>query len=466
MTSRRNFLASAVALACLPKTAIAAKARPAAIAPQEWFRQWFKAFNGERLAGYARFVRAHVPTLVPFLDDDLGLRELSGGFTLLRSEQTAPNEITAWVRDRNWDRFSRVVLTVGDGRIDDVAFSGAPTPPDFRVERMSQDDALGALDRKLRFEQAKGRFSGAVLVARGRDVLFQGAYGSLSIGSEPRTTTDTRYCIGSMGKMFTAVAILQFVQERRLKLTDTVAALLPGYPDTALALQVTVEHLLTHSGGTGDFFGPEYEKHQAELKTPSDYIRVFGARDAAFPPGTRWGYSNFGFMLLGAILERVSAMPWEACLAARVFDPAGMTSTSASASVADTATPCTGARETGLKALPFYAGTPAGGGYACLQDLHRFGVALTDGRLLDATHLQLLTRPRIPAGAAHWSLGLRVSARNGAAWFGHGGAAPGVNADFAICPEADYRTIVLSNRGHPSAANVADYIGARLPMAA
>jgi CubicO group peptidase (beta-lactamase class C family) len=171
-------------------------------------------------------------------------------------------------------------------------------------------------------------------------------------------------------------------------------------------------------------------------------------------------------MLLGAILEQVSAMPWEACLAARVFDPAGMMSTSASASVADTATPCTGARETGLKALPFYAGTPAGGGYACLQDLHRFGVALTDGRLLDATHLQLLTRPKVPAGAAHWSLGLRVSARNGAAWFGHGGAAPGVNADFAIYPEADYRTIVLSNRGHPSAANVADYIGARLPMAA
>lgn len=464
MTSRRNFLASTLALVCLPKRAIATNVQPTGILPQEWFERWLKAFNGKRLAEYARFVKAHIPALVPFLDDDLGLREVSGGFAMLRSEQTAPNEITAWVRDRNWDRFSRVVMTAGDGRIDDLAFSGAPVPSDFRVKRLSEDNALNELDRKLRFEERKGRLSGVVLVARGRDVLFQQAYGSQSIRVDPRVTTSTRFCIGSMGKMFTAVTVLQLVQEGRLKLTDTVAALLPAYPDTALAKRVTVRHLLSHSGGTGDFFGPEYEKHQAELKTPSDYIRVFGARDAAFTPGSRWAYSNFGFMLLGAIVEQVSAIPWEACVGARVFDAAGMTSTSASASIADSAMPCTGAHETGLKALPFYTGSPAGGGYSNLADLHRFGIALTDGRLLDASHLELLTQPAIQAGSAHWSLGLRVATRNGAKWFGHGGAAPGVNADFAIYPEADYRVVVLSNRGHPSAINVADYIGARLPM--
>ena len=464
MISRRTFLGGALALACLPKSAIANEAM--ANSPWEWFDRWLKAFNGSRLADYAKFVQAHIPSLVPFLDDDLGLRETSGGFRLLRSEQTAPNEITAWVRDRHWDRFSKVVMTIGDGRIDDLAFSGAPTPIDFRVQRLSEGGALDVLQRKLRVEATKGRVSGVVLVARGRDVLFQEAYGARSIQPEHWTTISTRFCIGSMGKMFIAVAVLQLVQQGWLKLADTVATLLPAYPDTGLARQVTVEHLLTHSGGTGDFFGPEYEKHRAELNTPSDYIPIFGAREPIFPPGSRWGYSNFGFMLLGAIVEQVTGTPWEDCLNERVFRVAGMTSTSASASPPDTASPRTGARATGLRALPYYVGTPAGGGYSTLDDLQRFGVALTEGRLLDKTHLALLTQPRIPAGTASWSLGLRVAARNGATWFGHGGGAPGVNADFAIYPGADYRTVVLSNRGHPSAVNVADYIGARLPKSA
>ena len=64
--------------------------------------------------------------MVPYLDDDLGLREATGGFTLLRREQTAPGQITAWVRDRNWDRFSKVVLSIGDGRIEDLHSSVNP----------------------------------------------------------------------------------------------------------------------------------------------------------------------------------------------------------------------------------------------------------------------------------------------------------------------------------------------------
>ena len=84
--------------------------------------------------------------------------------------------------------------------------------------------------------------------------------------------------------------------------------------------------------------------------------------------------------------------------------------------------------------------------------------------MLDAAHLDLLTRARTAAASAQWSLGLRVAVRNGASHYGHGGSAPGVNANFAAYPGSGYQTIVLSNRGHPHAANVADYIGAKLPL--
>jgi D-alanyl-D-alanine carboxypeptidase len=424
--------------------------------PQQWLTRWLQAFNSDRLSIYAEFVRAHSPALVPYLDDDLGLREASGGFLLLRSEQTAPREITAWVRDRLWDRFSRVVLTIGDDKIDDVSFLSAPAPADFTLRRLSEREALAQLRRKLRTEAAAGRLSGAVLVSKGSNILLREAYGR-------EISTDTRFCIGSMGKMFTAVAMMQLIQNRRLQLSDTIATLLPTYPNPRLAREVTIEHLLTHSGGTGDFFGPDYETHQAELRTLCDFIRLFGDREPAFTPGSRWGYSNFGFILLGAILEHVSDMPWDTYLQTHIFRAAGMTSTSPLASEGNTAQPCTGAAQTGLKLLPFYVGLPAGGGYSTLGDLHLFATALRDGSLLDATHLDLLTRARIPAGAAHWALGLRVGHRNGASYFGHGGSAPGINADFAAYPGSGYLTIALANRGHPHAVNVAEFIGARLP---
>jgi hypothetical protein len=232
-----------MALPCFPRSARAADPTPTADGPRQWLARWLTAFNGAASA-YAAFVRVHIPTLVPYLDDDLGVRETAGGFILLRSEETAQREITAWVRDRNWDRFSRVVLTIGDGRIDDLSFLGAPPPADFVVRRLTERDALGQLRRRLRAEAAGGRFSGAVLVAKGDTILFREAYGARTVAPARVATTETRFCIGSMGKMFTAVAVLQLIQDRRLRLTDTIAALLPAYPDTPLARQVTVAHLL------------------------------------------------------------------------------------------------------------------------------------------------------------------------------------------------------------------------------
>lgn len=462
--TRRSFVGASLVLASFPFRVRAVDSAPATAS--RWLDRWLEAFNSRRASAYAEFVRAYLPALVQYIDDDLAVREASGGFVLLKSEETGPQEITAWVRDRNWDRFSKVVLTTRDGHIDDLSFSGAPTPADFEIRRLGERDALGELRRKLHAEAAGGRFSGAVLVAKNGDVLFREAYGARTATSALATKPDTRFCIGSMGKMFTAVAVLQLIQKGELHLTDTIKALLPKYPETPLARQVTVEHLLRHGGGTGDFFGPEYDAHQAELRTPSDFIRRFGNREPAFAPGSRWGYSNFGFIVLGAIVEQVSGTTWDDYQKTHIFRVAGMTSTSPLASDGETAEPCTGAAGTGLKALPYYVGLPAGGGYSTLDDLHRFGTALREMRLLDATHLDLLTRARIAAGNAQWSLGLRVAMRNGASCYGHGGSAPGANADYAIFPRSGYETIVLSNRGHPHAVNVADFIGARLPLPA
>jgi len=459
--SRRHVLGAGLMLASLPRTAFAARPRT----PAEWLAQWLIAFNDPGAAVYPDFVRRNIPNLVPYLDEDLGMREASGGLVLLRSEQTAPREITAWTRDRNWDRFSKVVLSIGDDAIDDLSFAAAPEPPDFVIRRMSEAQTLRALARKLRGEADAGRFSGSVLIAKEDRILLREGYGAQDAGNRWPVNPTVRFCLGSAGKMFTAVGVLQLVQTGRLGLTDTIAMHLPDYPDTPLARSVTIRQLLTHTGGTGDFFGADYNAHASELHAPSDFVRLFGRRDPLFPPGSRWGYSNFGFILLGAILEQASGQNWDAYLDRNVFRAAGMTATSAVASAAETAVPLDGAARTGLKPLPYYAGLPAGGGYSTIDDLHRFATALRQNALLDPAHGRMLTTAVVAAGSARWSLGLRVATRNGEICYGHGGSAPGVNADFAVYPRSGYTVIILCNRGYPHALNVAEFIGARLPIA-
>ncbi|PCC73725.1 CubicO group peptidase, beta-lactamase class C family [Nannocystis exedens] len=428
---------------------------------ESWLERWLAAFNDPDLGVYARFVETLAPTVRPYVDDDLAVREVTGGFELLSAQVTGPQEITAWVKDRAWDRRSKVVLTAsGPDRLDDIAFAGAPA--EGTLPRLDQDAAIAAAKAKLDEAARAGRFNGAVLIARGEQVLFSAGHGSADDARALPVTPSTRFCVGSMGKAFTAVAIMQLVEQGRLGLADPLARHLPDYANRSLAERVTVEHLLTHTGGTGDIFGPQYDANAEALKTTADLVRFYGAREPAFAPGSRWGYSNYGFVLLGAILERVTGKPYEAVFQERIFGPAGMSSTSqASASARATAIPYTGAGATGRKALKPYEGLPAGGGYSTVEDLHAFVVALRRGALVGAATLAAMTAPKVAAGTSHWGLGLAVRTCNGESFYGHGGSAPGVSGDLAIYD--DWVTVVLCNRGHPAAVVAADFIGARLP---
>jgi CubicO group peptidase (beta-lactamase class C family) len=229
-----------------------------------------------------------------------------------------------------------------------------------------------------------------------------------------------------------------------------------------LAKKVTVEQLLTHTAGTGDIFGPSYDGH-AEV-SPAKFIQLYGARDLAFEPASKWSYSNYGYILLGAIIEKVSGQDYNAYFDEHIFRPAGMRSTSPTASSSGTAAIAySGATATGLKPLAPYFGTPAGGGYSAIDDLLAFARVIETKHLLDRRHTELLTVGKVDTGNGFYSLGLSVRSRNGEPCYGHGGSAPGVNGDLTIYPRSGYITATLCNRGYPLAQNTSEYIGFRLP---
>jgi len=332
---------------------------------------------------------------------------------------------------------------------------------------------VAALRARLEAATAAGEFSGAVLVARDGRTLFEGAYGLADRERGVPNTLLTQFRVGSMNKMLTAVAALQLVQGGRLGLDAPLGTYLPDYPNAEVASKVTPHHLLTHTGGTGDIFGPEFAARRSELRTTADYLRLYGTRGLRFAPGTRWEYSNYGFMLLGAVIERVGGTSYDDYLATRVFAPARMTATGSAPedslvpgrSVGYTRQLVPGALVSNAPTLP-YRGTPAGGGYSTVGDLARFAVALREHRLLDSAHTALLLGGKVAIGpGVRYAYGFFDRVVGGRRFVGHGGGAAGMNGDLAFEPNGGYVVVVLSNFDPPAAGQVAAFILNRLPTA-
>jgi CubicO group peptidase (beta-lactamase class C family) len=278
-----------------------------------------------------------------------------------------------------------------------------------------------------------------------------------------------------MNKMFTAVATLQLVQAGKLDLNAPLGKYLTDYPNRDIATKVTIHQLLTHTGGTGDFFTPEYFQHRLEVKTLNDYVKMFGTRGPQFEPGSKWEYSNYGFLLLGIIIERVSGQSYYDYVRDHVYKPAGMTATASDPEdqpVSDRSVgytkmspdgPPSASWRANTDTLP-YRGTSAGGGYSTVEDLLKFATALQQNKLLNAHYTELLTTSKVETpGGGHYAYGFGVQEHDGQRCFGHGGGAPGMNGELEICPSTGYVVAVLANMDPPAATRISEFATNRLP---
>jgi CubicO group peptidase (beta-lactamase class C family) len=232
--------------------------------------------------------------------------------------------------------------------------------------------------------------------------------------------------------------------------------------------------MLTHTGGTGDFFGPEFDAHRLELRTLDDYVKLLGKRAPEFEPGSKHKYSNFGFILLGVVIEKVSGESYYDYVRKHVYAPAGMTSTASepeSQAVADRSIgymqdeskgAAPGKLVPNTDTLP-YRGTSAGGGYSTVGDFLRFANALEQHKLLDAKHTELLTTGKVDAGGGRYAYGFGDNTINGLRCFGHSGGAPGMGGDLEICPANHTVVVVLVNMDPDAAIKTSEFITNRLP---
>lgn len=322
------------------------------------------------------------------------------------------------------------------------------------------------LRRQLEQAEAEERFSGAVILAKHGRPLFLEAYGPANRAFGAVNDVNTKFNLASVAKMFTATAILQLAGEGRLSLEDPLISVLPDYPNREVASQVTIAQLLAMTSGMGDYANAALgQTNWLRLQTIEDYLPFFANDPLRFPPGSRFGYSNAGFMTLGLVIERLSGQSYRDYVRTRIFEPTEMKHTGYFTSEDDIPNLALGyTRSPLMKDSPLLVALrigrgaePAGGSgtYTTVADMLRFAEAIRRGRLLTPEYTDLLMTYR-PSPFPH-DYGWRHSLTNGVYSVGHGGATSGTSTGMFIYPQLGYTFAVLSNYDGAS-----DLVGGRL----
>jgi CubicO group peptidase (beta-lactamase class C family) len=244
-------------------------------------------------------------------------------------------------------------------------------------------------------------FSGVVLVTRGEETLVERAFGYAHIGYGVANAVDTRFAIASGVKGLTALVVVGLVAEGRLSLETTAREVL-GEDLPLIDDRVTVEHLLTHTSGIGDYCDVDADP---ALATSTDYLAALDGFPQRFPPGTRFHYNDGAFAVLGLIAERIAGIPFAELVRTRVTEPAGMTDTAFLRSDALPARTATGYLEDGrtnVFSLPV-VGHGDGGIYSSAPDFRRFWPALLAGRIVPREWVGRMLRPHADGyGLGFW----------------------------------------------------------------
>ncbi|MBA3578379.1 MAG: beta-lactamase family protein [Gemmatimonadaceae bacterium] len=292
-------------------------------------------------------------------------------------------------------------------------------------------------------------FSGVVLVAKRDSVMFQRAYGIARRELDIPNRLTTRFVGASIGKVLTATAILQLVQDGKMALDDPIAKHAPELLRDSVGRLVQVRHLLSHTSGLENSLTlPMQEWHQL-----LPYLRSFSVQAT---PGKRYDYSDWGYVALGALVEIASGEDYFDFVKRRILVPAGMVASDAIRRGGEPlpANAAVGYRSVtdsaGLRFLTAWhevrgADVPYGIGYTSATDLHRLLSALLDGRLLSPPLVREMIGPRRELSADRYGLGIMhfLDGR----MFGHSGGDDVLPMDAWMLQYAgtDYRLVVLSN---------------------
>jgi CubicO group peptidase (beta-lactamase class C family) len=296
-----------------------------------------------------------------------------------------------------------------------------------------------------------------VAILRDGKVVLARGYGKTALEAGTPVGIDTPFAIGSVTKQFTAACILLLAEEGKLSVQDKVSKY---YPGLTRAEDITLYDLLTHTSGYPDYYPLDFvDRRLTRPISPDQLIEEYAGGKLDFEPGTRWSYSNTGYILLGRVVEKVSGEPLGKFLERRILKPVGMDHSAYESKEG------AGGLARGYTAFALGEPEPApheaegwlgGAGGLCStpSDLAKWDLALVEGRVLKPASCQVMTMPRkLATGKVKdYGCGLGIMQRDGEAVLWHGGAVSGYLAYNAMVPRTRSAVILLVNDEHVDTA--------------
>jgi CubicO group peptidase (beta-lactamase class C family) len=383
------------------------------------------------------------------------------GLTFVELQQTdAPNETIVLFKNeltRAWQGMWFKLESEPPHRIVAIGPRAARLPPAV-VRKYTERQIVSELDTFVTRLADADVFSGVVGVAKDGKVVFQRAYGYVDRNFDAPARLDAKFPLASMSKMFTAVAIAQLQERGSLSYDDPLSKFVPDFPNQEASRKILIKHLLSHTAGLGMWWGPRWNERTAkDTFNTVDSMLEWSKRDEQtllFEPGTRYAYSNTGYVVLGKVIEQVTGQTYHDYVHRNIMEPAGMASTCRCDPQLAGQELAVGYNKTfdehgkaAFRSNQLFpvgsGGGPHGGGFSTASDMLRFGQALRSGKLLRPENVTLLLTSKRELSADKYGYGFDVNEADRIA--GHAGGTLGVSNNFDMFSDSGWSAIVMSN---------------------
>ncbi len=302
------------------------------------------------------------------------------------------------------------------------------------------------------------KFNGTVLVVEEGNVLYKKGFGLANMEWDIHNQPDTKFRIASITKQFTAMLIVQLASENKLDLHVPISTYLPDYP-RANADQITIHHLLTHTSGTPDFDDfVNYRDIERDRYRPEELIKIFAEGKLNFTPGERYSYTNTGYVILGALIEKITGNSYEKVLQDKIFTPLNMSNSGLDNSYNVVKNRASGYSRGYVRhahvntnyidmSIPYAAGSI----YSTVEDLYLWDQALYSEVLVQKKYRDLLFDSYIPSRDRHYGYGWFISDMSvgntdeQVHTLSHGGGMNGFRTYITRLPNSKSTIILLSN---------------------
>ena len=378
------------------------------------------------------------------------------------------DETVVILKDRHFGSWRAFVIRfdeADDFRIAGLQFSVARAPTNVVEPTLGEKELIEEVAAIMNRLAEKDVFSGTLLIARDKDVIFTFAAGEASKRFHAPIDMETRFNLGSMNKMFTSLAVMRLVEQGALSLDDTLDEFLDEtWLPKDITSKIKLRHLLSHTSGLGSYFNREYDRSSRQLfRKLDDYKPLIRNEKPAFEPGARFRYSNTGMFLLGVVIESATGEDYFEHIREHIYRPAGMTRSDCyemDLPVENLAIGYSPAPDSPWKwennlYKHTIKGGPAGGGFSTVGDLHRFALALLEEKFVPRASLDQMWTDQAEGG---YGFGFTIQDGPNGKVVGHGGGFPGINSDLSIYLDTGHIVAVMSNYDQ-GASGVARRVG-------